>query len=275
MSNIKFSIAIAYYNRKEQTIYTLNQFENLYSNKYNFEVIIIDDCSNLDNQLFDILSNYSFKIIYKLVDKENKIKNNYINPCVVYNEAFNLCNGEIIIIQNPECIHFTNIFEKLLKLDFNEYYYTIPVITSPSFDENINVNNFITDNVSREYIINYLENKNINSIYADSKGWYNHEIYRSDELRNLHFCSAISKINLNKLDGFDENCAKDLWYDDNEFRFRIQKFLKIQILVDQLAIHLYHLSGSSSHNDVNSIERNKNRYQNLIIKGYDNIISWK
>ncbi len=36
---------MAYYNRKQQLLLTLNQFERLYANKYNFEVIIVDDCS--------------------------------------------------------------------------------------------------------------------------------------------------------------------------------------------------------------------------------------
>jgi len=272
--NINFSIAMAYNNRKKQIINTLNQFEKLYFNKYNFEVVIVDDNSSIDEQLFDILHNYSYSIVYKYLDINEKGDN--INPCIVYNKAFSLCNNEIIIIQNPECIHVTNILECLTQLDFKDTYYTIPVLTSLTFEINDNIYKMIENN-SKEEIISYLENININSgsiTYKDSKGWYNHSLYRNE---HLHFCSAISRINLDKLEGFDENYSKDLWYDDNEFIFRISKFLKLNMLNDQLAIHLYHSSGTTTHSNEwhqKSIIRNKNRFENLKNKRHDNIISW-
>ena len=45
--NRKFSIIMAYYNRKQQTILTLDQFERLYGSEYsNIEVVIVDDNSD-------------------------------------------------------------------------------------------------------------------------------------------------------------------------------------------------------------------------------------
>lgn len=272
---MNFSIALAYHNRKNQIINTLNQFEKLYINKYNFEVIIVDDNSDIEEQLYDIIKNYSYSIIYKYINKDEKADD--INPCIVYNKAFSLCNNEIIIIQNPECIHITNILDCLSKLDFKDNYYTIPVITSLSFETNDKIYEFIKNNNNKEEIIPYLENINLNSgidWFKYTKGWYNHHIYRND---HFHFCTVINRTNLDKLSGFDENYSKDLWYDDNEFIFRINKFLNINMLNDQLAIHLYHENSSLvQSNDWQkiSIERNKNRFDNLKNRGNDNIITW-
>jgi GT2 family glycosyltransferase len=262
---------MAYHNRKIQLIHTLNNFKE-YTYKYNFEVIIVDDNSKEEERLYDILNDYEFKIIYKIIDIDEK-KNN-INPCIVYNKGFSLCNSEIVVIQNPECIHFTDILGRLSNLDFNNNYYTIPVISSPSFNHNQNIVSLINNNIDYNYIIDYLERENLSAEYSDSKGWYNHWIYRDDELKNLHFCSAISRNNLDKLEGFDETYSENLWYDDNEFKFRISKFLNIIQLEEELAIHLYHTNGSTSHNNNQlSIEINKQKYYDLKNRK-DNNITW-
>jgi GT2 family glycosyltransferase len=146
------------------------------------------------------------------------------------------------------------------------------VISSPSFQENDNIFNFINSNKDKNFFINYLENLNLNYGQTVTKGWYNHQQYRNE---NYHFCSAISKKNLEKLDGFDENYAKNLWYDDDEFRFRISKFLNIYMLIDELAIHLFHHNGSDTHTNSESILKNKLLYHQLLSRGNDGIISWK
>jgi hypothetical protein len=59
---------MAYFNRKEQIILTFNQFERLYGNRYNFEVVIADDLSEEKEKLNDILnSKYNFNINIKLL----------------------------------------------------------------------------------------------------------------------------------------------------------------------------------------------------------------
>lgn len=279
---IKISIVMTYYNRKSQIISTLDRFNFLYSNKYDFEVIIVDDNSDKEHHLFDIINNYNFNIIYKYVSTSEK--GNIKNSCIGYNKGFALASGDIIIIQNPECIHVTNILDNLNKLNLENNYYTLPVISSPSFEynkiiinmiKNINYNN---DDDNIDFIINYTENINekSDSEYKNIKGWYNHEKYSSIEQRHMHFCSIISKNNLDKLDGFDENYAYGMWYDDNEFRDRIKRFLHIDFLYDNLVIHLFHENGSSSHTSDNYkilIEKNKKLYNELQNKK-KYIISW-
>jgi len=56
------SIVMGYYNRKQQTINTLDYFENYKS--YNYEVIIVDDNSTPEHHLDDIIKKYTFPIKY-------------------------------------------------------------------------------------------------------------------------------------------------------------------------------------------------------------------
>lgn len=263
-SNINFSIVMAYYNRKKQVIETLNRFNKLYYQKYSFEVIIIDDNSIQEEQLFDILNNYKFKIIYKFIDSIEK--GNSINPCIVYNKGFSLASGKLIVIQNPECIHVTDIFNDILYSEdnINNIYLSIPVLSSPSFRHNEELYDKLKNDYTKDDIIDYLENVNKN---LPCIGWYNHWYHRGEENRHLHFCTIITKKNLDKLKGFDENYSDGLWYDDNEFKYRVSKLLKIEYLYNKLVIHLYHNNGTLSHSSVNQklvIEKNKQRYNNLL-----------
>ena len=127
---------MAYYNRKEQIKLTLNQFEKLYANKYNFEVIIVDDCSDEKEKLNDIINNYSFKIKY--IELKNK---NWINPVVPFNIAINNIDREsnIIIFQNPETFHCEDILNHASNIKFDEYF-VYPVYNSPSYEENDKLN---------------------------------------------------------------------------------------------------------------------------------------
>ena len=66
----KISIVMSYYNRKAQTLKTLEGFENQYAGKYNFEVVIVDDNSNDENSLIQDIKKYSFPINLIVISKE-------------------------------------------------------------------------------------------------------------------------------------------------------------------------------------------------------------
>lgn len=265
---IDFSIVMAYFNRKEQTLLTLKKF-NKYIKKFNFEVIIVDDNSREEEKLTDLINNYEYPIIYRYITDLEKGKN--INPCVVYNRGFALTRGKIIIIQNPEVIHYTNILKKLSKKNLKNNYFTLPVISSPSFDHNKVIFKAIDEKIKPENIIEYLEKENENTAYKSMKGWYNHWKYRNE---NFHFCSVISKENLNILEGFDETYGPNMWYDDNEFVLRISRFLKIKQLKKQLAIHLYHLNGSADHRNQELIRKNMEKFKALQLEKYNGVNTW-
>ena len=106
-------IVMSYYNRKAQLLKTLETIKSL--NKFkNLNVIIVDDCSNLDNRLEDIVSNYNFNIKLLRVEPEKK---NWYNPCITYNYGFihlEAADDDVVIIQNPECTYNGDILNHSL-----------------------------------------------------------------------------------------------------------------------------------------------------------------
>ena len=105
---LKFTIIMAYYNRKAQLLLTLKSFEKLYGNRYNLEVIIVDDMSDESEKITTIEKDFSFTI--KLIELTNKTWSASA-PVIPYNIAISHISPDtdFIIIQNPEIFHCGNI----------------------------------------------------------------------------------------------------------------------------------------------------------------------
>ena len=76
-------------------------------NRDDWEVVIVDDCSREEERMDDIIKKYKFNINYIFIDE--KEKGARINPGYTFNKGFAAAKGEIIIIQNSECFHITDI----------------------------------------------------------------------------------------------------------------------------------------------------------------------
>ena len=238
--NLKFSIIMAYFNRKQQIILTLNQFQKLYANKYNFEVVIVDDCSNDNEKLNDILNNYSFEIKY--IELKNKT---WINPVVPSNKAIlNISSDvDIVIFQNPETFHCSNILDHAKNIKVDEYF-VYPVFNSPSYEENKNLKQLFENNCNN-YLTEFINkiDKRKYELHCP-KGWLQHINFNN---RQLHFLSAISRSNLDKVGGFCNEMKDGLWFDDDDFLARIKKVTNC-ISVDSnilIGIHQKHSGGTS------------------------------
>jgi GT2 family glycosyltransferase len=234
---MKFSIVMAYFNRKRQLETTLNIFEKLYANKYDFEVIIVDDASNKENELDEFIKKYNFDI--KLLKISSQEKGKRINSSVVYNKGFKKATGDIVIIQNPECCHVGDLLNYLklnLKDDLyfafscfstNTYEYTKELLSSDDIFKKTNDKNFLE--------------KNGNACYLNKLNWFNHPISRPT---GYHFCSAIYKKNLEKIGGFDERFKDGYCFDDNEFLLSIKYILRLKIInvepKNGFVIHQHH-----------------------------------
>lgn len=264
----KISIIMAYYNRKEQLLETLKQFEKLYAGKYKFEVIIADDCSSDEHIVSSYISNFTFKIKY--IQLYNKT---WINPCIPTNIAINNISDDTdyVIIQNPEIFHCGDIISVILSDisdELDNTYYTFPVFASPSFKhnkdlykiddkyyenfvQNINYDNYKFDyeyyitkypdinNLSKkEAFKNFIdiglkENRQCNKyniFYPINviKYWKGWYNHPRYNNRNLHFLSCISYNNLKKIGGFCNELKDGIGYDDDEFLYRIKKILKVK-----------------------------------------------
>lgn len=69
----KVSIILPYYNRKKYLITTLDSFQLLYSDITNLEIVIVDDCSNEENRIEDIIDTYNLDIKYIRIDENNGV----------------------------------------------------------------------------------------------------------------------------------------------------------------------------------------------------------
>lgn len=232
---MKISIVLAYVNRKRLFCETL---KSVAKTKHNdFEVIAVDDCSLPEERIEDFLSDFSFLKIIRL-EPENKW---YVNTCIPYNIGIRAATGDIIILQNAECLHVHDVITYL--------------------SENVNDTNYVSVSTYalNEEITNQLPsliNKNDFLMYFKSLpqqetggspiiGWYNHSIYRPV---HYHFCSAITKRNLNLLGGFDERYAWGTSYEDTEFIERIKRMGLQMTIVDNISvIHQWHVNFQYQH----------------------------
>ncbi len=222
------SIVAAYYNRKKLFYQTLRTIKK--SEYKDIEFIAVDDGSDPEQRLESFKSEFKFLKIIRL-ERENKW---YVNPCIPFNIGISASKGDIIVLQNPECIHVHDVLKYV--------------------SENVNDSNYISisayglTSVLTKDIFRHRENKTLPQLLNsfpqvpytgyDTLGWYNHSVYRPTY---FHFCSAITRNNMEKLNGFDERFATGIGYDDDEITARIRMLgLKTIITEDVSVIHQYH-----------------------------------
>jgi glycosyltransferase involved in cell wall biosynthesis len=221
---MKVSIVTAYHNRKQQFLKTLQTISN--SSIKDLEVVVVDDASDDEHRLEDVVNSFPFKI--KLIRKE-KSDRWYKNPCIPFNEAIKESSGEIIILQNPECAHVGDVVESVSRLVSDGYYlvfncYSIPKAITDEFIATGNINS-------------QLPNKPMSD--EGDIGWYHHPNIRPTY---YHFCSAITRKDLINIGCFDELFAHGLGYDDDDLVRRIEsnKLKILSISNGPMVIHQYH-----------------------------------
>ncbi|MBU8883074.1 glycosyltransferase [Kaistella sp. DKR-2] len=226
------SIVTAYYNRKKLFINTLQSIKRQQFTG-DFEVIAVDDGSGEEERLEDLTEEFPFlKVIY--LDPANKW---YKNSCIPFNIGFRAAKGDKIIIQNPECFHLGDILKYT-----NEYLNDKNYLSFGCFS----LDKEVTDHLDTFLVQNKIEKIIKENAYVvkndGALGWYNHSLHRPYA---LHFCTAISKNTLDKLQGFDERFALGIAYDDNEFIQRVRKNLKVKFVDAEIVLHQNHYSPNS------------------------------
>ncbi len=94
-----------------------------------------------------------------------------------------------------------------------------------------------------EYLKNLIFRYNYAPIADGEAGWYNHSKYRPNA---YHFCTAITKKNMNKLGGFDERFALGIAYDDDELIERVKSIVEIKFVDDTIVLHQNHYNPQST-----------------------------
>lgn len=200
-------IVMAYYKRIDQLTHTL---ESIRKSKYDpskITIIIIDDCSE------DGIENHISGV--KLVHITRAEKGDRRNPCIPFNLGFSMCKSDIVIIQNPEAYHYTDIISYVGE--------NLKPSTYMVFDTFNNVNN------DHFYKTGSPQGNN----------WFHHHIHNP---KWYHFCSAIYRKDLEMLGGFDRNFSLGYCFDDDDLLFRIRDCMKLDIVNggDNMVVNLYH-----------------------------------
>lgn len=208
------TIVMTYYNRRAQLLRTLESIRSF----GNPEIMIIDDCST--ERIDDIQG-------INLIRMEQDQKW-WFNSCVLYNAGFSQATGDIIIIQNPECVHVGNILSYTRKLTSGNLF----SFAAYSLDRDLEYKTYNPEEL-KKFIQNEPQQCQVNHY-----GWYNHSVYRPEA---LHFCNAICREDLELIGGFDERYANGICFDDNDLVHRIRRAgINIQIIDDPFVIHQKH-----------------------------------
>ncbi len=262
---MKISIVMAYYNRIIQIKNTLRSISDS-AHKSEIEVVIVDDASSDDHRLETIVGDFDLDI--KLI-RINPSEKKWVNACVPFNIGFKNASNDLIIFQNPECIHVGDIVSVSRNLIRSNLYlnfgcYSTDKVTSEKL---ASLSKYDLDRVRN--VLNPMVNRA--PITDGENAWYNHPLYRPS---GLHFCSAIMKADLVDLGGFDEIYSQGVAYDDNELIVRIQrKKMDVSMISEPFVIHQFHETAPFNKNE-NLILRNKLIFESMLSKdeGYKPVI---
>jgi GT2 family glycosyltransferase len=94
--------------------------------------------------------------------------------------------------------------------------------------------------------------------------WYNHETERPVA---FHFCNAITRNNLIKVNGFDERYATGHNWDDAELLYRIKQVCDLKFVATPMVIHQYHHKSYGHPDNIEPNQDNKELYFKITVDG--------
>lgn len=224
------SIVSAYYNRKPQFYRTLKSISS--SEIKDFEYIVVDDGSSNEHRLEDLINEFPFLRVIRVEPKDKW----YVNPCIPFNKGIFESKGNIILLQNPECLHVHDVLKYVNENVDDTKYLTISAYAINEKLTNFDLLNHIKANTVPQFLKSLPQKITDDATYT---GWYNHTKYRP---AYYHFCAAMTKKNMELLNGFDERYGEGIACDDEEFVIRIGRLGLKKIIVDEVSvIHQWHL----------------------------------
>ncbi|MGG7441009.1 glycosyltransferase family 2 protein [Chryseobacterium arthrosphaerae] len=242
---MKISIVTAYYNRKKLFENTLSSIVSQSPDpSMELEVIAVDDGSDEEERLEDLTEQYPFLKVIRL-EKADKW---YFNSCIPFNIGFREAKGDIVILQNPECLHYGDVL-KYTQKHINDSNYISFSCFSLGIESTDNLHTLLE---SPEKLQKLMADNNVGYIGDGLDCWYNHSVTNP---KGYHFCAAITKKNLYDLGGFDERFARGIAFDDNEFLHRVKlKGLQIEIIDQPIVLHQNHYQKISYTTDKNLLD---------------------
>ena len=217
---MKYSFLLPYCKR-DSFESSLISFLHHYSERKDYEIVLIEDISNHEDQghhdnLLNIIKKYEslINMVYCFDDYRS------YNSAKKYNIGFGKSTGEFLILSNPETFHKENVLKGL-----DEEFSKDPGVYVMCSCQAVHFNNPVIASFD-----------DYNKCRWDM--WYQHSQHNN---RMLHFCSAISRENFLKVGGFDERYCRGIAYEDDSLRERI-RLNNIPLIYrdDLITLHIEH-----------------------------------
>lgn len=250
------SIVMTYYNRPQQlrnTLKSMQCFDDLSSP--DIQLIIVDDASDDDQRAIPVLKEMHIPALVIDISKEQKT---WINPSVPFNMGFALAEKEIVVIQNPECLHLWNVLSAIrCQIEENNY------LTCSAYSLSQEQLNRISEIKTKPSVDWLLDVEKV--VYPfNQNNWFHHPVYKPTW---YHFTSAMTLKNLRNLGGFNEIFAGGYCFDDNEFLLRIRRSgLRVQDIRDPgvMVLHQWHPKNPALYGGCPLWERNRKIYLDIL-----------
>ena len=253
------SIVTAYYNRKQLFYETLKSIAK--SSYKDIECIAVDDASDEEERIEDLCEEFSFLKVIR-IEPEDKW---YFNACIPFNIGIRKAEGDIIMLQNPECLHVHDVLQYVAKTVNKRNYITISAYQIGKKGTKI-----LPKIINDGNLLNHFKSLPQQGWTPETEmGWYNHPKYKPTA---YHFCSAMTKKNMIRFGGFDERFALGIAYEDTEFIYRIRKRrLRVMIVNEVSVIHQWHYCTSVQfENHKRLLRKNANLLREITTKRHAN-----
>lgn len=246
------SLILPYYNRKNYIDVTLDSFSYLYwGYRDSLQIVIVDDKSNDENRLEELVDFYSENLRIKLIRIENK---KGINPCYPINVGVRQSDGDIIMLSSPEIFHTKNMFDvsnNFEKLSDDSYLqFSVFCITDKGLIDGL-FRGFVNETIDKMNHMNkfFYEGLGLNGYgFANQWGsWYTHSKIATG---CYNFLSACTRKTYYDIGGFNEAYINGTGYDDTDFRDRLLRYINNNVIWydDFIAIHINHPAVSNDNN---------------------------
>jgi hypothetical protein len=219
----------------------------------NIEVIIVDDGSVGQHSILDVPLLYPFVRVITI----NPQRKWWSDSCIPYNIAYRSSSGSLILVQNPECYHATDILQFLVKSNVSSKPISFACYSLSDFESEL-----LPD-------VKSITLQPKPAVGNGESGWYNHSEYKPTY---YHFCTAIPRNMLPSKGIFDTRFADGCCFGDDELvrRLKFRSSDSFTIVDRHFVMHQHHYSIENKTYDYSSQEfhrrtdRNRSVYMSLI-----------
>lgn len=230
---MRISIITSYYNRKKQFYETLKTISR--SAFKDFEFIVVDDGSREEERIEDLVEEFPFIRLFRVEPKDK----GYTGEIIPLNKAIGQAKGEIIVITCPEVLHVHDVLSYIDKNITEDNYLTMSTWSADAENTNKIISMLDNGEDAASFIWSMPGNSEPDA-HGVVNNWYNHSYARPGY---LHYCSAITRENMRKLNGFDERYANGIGWADLELVQRIKRLnLNLIVVDDIVVVHQFHES---------------------------------